>query len=314
MTPSSGGRSRPLLRVGFIGLGAMGLAMAHNVAAAGFPLRGFDVDQARLCMLEEWNAEPCLSSRDVAAKSNIVITMLPDSASIRNVLVGEAGVLEGASPGLIVIEMSSSSAQLVKDLEEVLSPAGVKIIDAPVSGAPQHAAARQLSIMCGGDAQVIERCLPVLRAMGTDVVRIGDLGSAKAAKMVNNMLVTLNLLSAVEVLAFAERAGLDSRNVIQMIRNGMGWSKIFDYHVDSAAGRSKAYADQHIWLIKDLGLLLEEAEAMQAGMPMASRAQQVLVEARDMAGGVENMGAVMSYFDSVTGAKPYVSDACGPGS
>ena len=138
-------------------------------------------------------------------------------------------------------------------------------------------------------------------ALGNKVVRTGDAGSARLAKFVNNMLVTLSMLSSMEILAWARRAGADPDAMVDVIRNGMAYSRVFDYHASSLSTRREDYLRQHIWLHKDLKLLLEEAEAMGSALPLTAQAKQLLHSARNMSGGAETIGALLSFFDTVAG-------------
>lgn len=288
------------MKVGFIGLGAMGLPMAHNICKAGFGLYGYDVRTEPLQTLQSWGASVCSSAGEVASQSDVVITMLPDSNSVEEVVLGQRGVVKAARQDMILIEMSTTSLATIHKVHRAMSDIKGHVLDAPVSGVPQTAEKAELSIMVGGDEETIEKCLPVLRAMGNRVIRTGEVGSARVAKFVNNMLVTVNMLSAMEILAWAQRAGVEHDGLVEVVKNSMSYSRVFDYHVSSLATREDDYLKQHIWLHKDLKLLLEEAEAMGSALPLAAQAKQLLHSARNMSGGAETIGALVAYFNAVT--------------
>lgn len=295
------------MKVGFIGLGAMGLPMARNVHRAGFALFGYDIRPEPLGVIRSWGATPCASADQLARECDVIISMLPDSDSVERAALGKGGVLESARTGLIFAEMSTTSLDTLRKVHKALSAAGCSVLDAPVSGVPDLAEKAELTIMVGGEEQTIEKCLPLMRAIGNKIVRTGGVGSARLAKFVNNMLVTINMLSSMEILAWARRAGADDEKLVEVVRNSMSFSRVFDYHAQSLATRREGYLQQHIWLHKDLKLLLEEAEAMGSALPMAAQAKQLLHSARNMAAGAETIGALLSYFETVAGGAAKVT-------
>lgn len=290
------------IKVGFIGLGAMGLPMARNVLKAGFTLCAYDVRTEPLQAIQPLGAKIVSSSNDVAAQSDMVITMLPDSNSVEAAVLGRKGVVEGAMPGLVLVEMSTTSIAIIQKINETLLRKDCYVLDAPVSGIPQTAETAQLSVMVGGDEQVLARCLPVLNSIGNKVIYTGPVGSARLAKFVNNMLVTINMLSTMEILAWARKMGAREEKLIEVIKNSMSYSRVFDYHVNSLATRKADYLKQHIWLHKDLTLLLEEAEATGSALPLAAQAKQLLHSARNLSNGEQTIEALFTYFNTVTGA------------
>lgn len=298
MTDSEGNQ----MKVGFIGLGAMGLPMAHNIIKAGFGLCAYDIRPEPLRAIQSLGAAIAASSGQVAARSDVVITMLPDSQSVEEVVLGQQGVAEVSRPGLVLVEMSTTSIGTIQKINQILSKKGCHVLDAPVSGIPQSADTAQLSIMVGGDEQVMARCLPLLQSIGNKVIFTGPVGSARMAKFVNNMLVTLNMLSTMEILAWARKMGAQEDKLIEVIKNSMSYSRVFEYHVNSLAARKTDYLNQHIWLHKDLKLLLEEAEATGSALPLAAQAKQLLHSAKNVSGGEETIGALLTYFNAVTGA------------
>jgi len=290
------------MKVGFIGLGAMGLPMTRNILKAGFALCAYDIRPEPLQAIQSLGATVAHTSGQVAAQSDVVITMLPDSNSVEEAILGKQGVVEGANPGLVLVEMSTTSIGTIQKINQILSKKDCFVLDAPVSGIPQSAETAQLSIMVGGDEQVMARCLPLLQSIGNKVIFTGPVGSARLAKFVNNMLVTMNMLSAMEILAWAHKMGAQDDKLIEVIKNSMSYSRVFEYHVDSLASRKADYLSQHIWLHKDLKLLLEEAESAGSALPLAAQAKQLLHSARNVSGGEETIGALLAYFNVVTGA------------
>lgn len=284
-------------RVGFVGLGAMGMAMARNLLKAGFQVAGYDVQQEPMDLLERDGGAPSDSPAHAAADAEVVITMLPHDDAVRSAVLGPQGVAEGLGQGCALIEMSTISVGLVKEIEQVLSGRGVAVLDAPVGGTPDIAAKGELIILVGGSEATLERCLPVLSAMGAHIMPVGVVGNGKLGKMANNMLVTVGLLSVMEVLAWAQKAGADIDLLAQALQILPASSTIMNFHLARMSSIPEQYRQQRIWFHKDIHLLLEEAEAMRAALPMTAQAKSILSAARNLEGGEETMGSLLAYYE-----------------
>ena len=284
-------------RVGFVGLGAMGIAMACNLLKAGFQVAGYDVQQEPMDLLKRDGGAPSDSPAHAAADAEAVITMLPDDDAVRSAVLGPQGVAEGLGQGCALIEMSTISVGLVKEIEQVLSGRGVAVLDAPVGGTPDIAAKGELTILVGGSEATLERCLPVLSAMGAHIMPVGVVGNGKLGKMANNMLVTVGLLSVMEILAWAQKAGADIDLLAQALRILPASSTMMNFHLARMSSIPEQYRQQRIWFHKDIHLLLEEAEAMRAALPMTAQAKSILSAARNLEGGEETMGSLLAYYE-----------------
>ncbi len=284
-------------RVGFVGLGAMGMAMARNLLKAGFQVAGYDVQQEPMDLLKRDGGAPSNSPAHAAADAEVVITMLPHDDAVRSAVLGPQGVAEGLGQGCALIEMSTISVGLVKEIEQVLSGRGVAVLDAPVGGTPDIAAKGELTILVGGSEATLERCLPVLSAMGAHIMPVGVVGNGKLGKMANNMLVTVGLLSVMEVLAWAQKAGADIDLLAQALQILPASSTIMNFHLARMSSIPEQYRQQRIWFHKDIHLLLEEAEAMRAALPMTAQAKSILSAARNLEGGEETMGSLLAYYE-----------------
>ena len=284
-------------RVGFVGLGAMGMAMARNLLKAGFQVAGYDVQQEPMDLLKRDGGAPSDSPAHAAADAEVVITMLPHDDAVRSAVLGPQGVAEGLGQGCALIEMSTISVGLVKEIEQVLSGRGVAVLDAPVGGTPDIAAKGELTILVGGSEATLERCLPVLSAMGAHIMPVGVVGNGKLGKMANNMLVTVGLLSVMEVLAWAQKAGADIDLLAQALQILPASSTMMNFHLARMSSIPEQYRQQRIWFHKDIHLLLEEAEAMRAALPMTAQAKSILSAARNLEGGEETMGSLLAYYE-----------------
>ncbi|MCL5019689.1 MAG: NAD(P)-binding domain-containing protein, partial [Patescibacteria group bacterium] len=170
-------------KIGFIGLGIMGKPMARNLMKAGYSLVVYDINPAPVEELAKEGAEKVNGSKEVAAKSDLVITMLPDSPDVETAILGKDGVLEGAKPGLIIVDMSSINPLVSQKIEKAVSVKGIKMLDAPVSGGEPKAIDGSLAIMVGGDKTLFNECKEILSAMGKSVVYVGALGAGGITKL-----------------------------------------------------------------------------------------------------------------------------------
>ena len=211
-------------RIGFIGLGIMGGAMSTNLLKTGFPLTVWNRTPEKMRPLLEAGAKPAKSPKEVAERSDIVIDMVTDSKDVEEVLLGREGVIHGARPGIIVVDMSTISPIVTKEIAKKLGEKGIRMLDAPVSGGDIGARNATLSIMVGGDAEAYEECLPVFQAMGKTITHIGGHGDGQVCKAVNQILVGVNVLGVAEALMFAHKAGVDMDKVLAAVSGGAAGS------------------------------------------------------------------------------------------
>ncbi|MDJ0269223.1 MAG: NAD(P)-dependent oxidoreductase [Aigarchaeota archaeon] len=210
--------------VGFIGLGLMGKPMAKRILSAGYRMVVHSRSSPPVEELANLGAEKASSPKEVAEKAEIIIMMLPDSPDVRKVVLGENGIAEGASPGSIVIDMSTVSPIVEVEIAEELRKKGVEYLDAPVTGSTMGAESGTLTIMVGGSKEAFERALPVLKTMGKNIVHMGGNGMGQMTKMCNQVAVSLNLLGTCEAILLASKAGLDPKKVIEVIGSGAAGS------------------------------------------------------------------------------------------
>src|SRR5437867_2787833 len=211
-------------RVGFIGLGIMGRPMAGHILEAGYPLTVHNRSRAKAEELASRGAGVAGSPAEVAATSEVVITMVSDSSDVEEVVAGPRGVLEGVRPGSIVVDMSTISPAVERRLEEKLRARGCALIDAPVSGGDVGAREATLAIMAGGEREAFERVRPVLKTMGSSITHCGPGGSGQVAKLCNQILVAVTLLGVSEALVFARKNGLDPDIMIRAVEKGAAGS------------------------------------------------------------------------------------------
>ena len=208
------------VRVGFIGLGIMGRPMALNVLRAGFPLTVWNRSRPGVDALVAAGAEAAPSAADVAARSQVVITMVTDAPDVEEVALGPEGIVRGARPGLTVIDMTTTSPAAARRLAAALASHGVAFLDAPVTGGDVGAREATLTIMVGGDAALLERHRPVLAAVGRRIVHCGPAGAGQAAKLCNQIMVALTNLGVSEALALAAKAGVAPETLLEAVSGG----------------------------------------------------------------------------------------------
>ncbi len=273
-------------RMGFVGLGIMGVPMARHLLDAGHPLAVWNRTTARMEPLVAAGAAAGESPADVAARSDITITMVSDSQDVEAVIAGRSGIIEGATPGSVVIDMSTISPATSRALAERLAEKDVQMLDAPVTGGVSGAENAALSIFVGGDTATFERCLPVFRVLGKAVTHMGSSGSGHTAKLANQILGAGCMIGVAESLVFASKAGLDLRKFLNAAKDGAGGSwhlanmgpLIFD------GDFSPGYMVRHHQ--KDLRLIHEVGGETGVSLPMAGLVQQ-LYRALQAAGGEE---------------------------
>jgi 3-hydroxyisobutyrate dehydrogenase len=264
-------------RIGFIGLGIMGLPMASNLLKAGYELNVFTRSQIKAKELLDSGAKWRQSPAKVAGESDIVITCLPDTPDVKYAMLGDSGVIAGGKPGLICIDMSTISPKVTVEIARALKENGIALLDCPVSGGEIGAIQAKLSIMAGGDEKVLEKAMPVLEKLGKQVTYCGPSGSGQKTKLVNQIMVVHTVMSMAEGLAFAERAGLDLKKTLEATSAGAAGSnslKVLGAKVVDGDYKPAFMIDLQQ---KDLRLVLEMADEMKQPLPGVSLIRQLLM-------------------------------------
>jgi 2-hydroxy-3-oxopropionate reductase len=264
------------LAVGFIGLGIMGLPMATNLLQAGHRLAVNTRTRSRAESLLEagaaWAAEPS----EVARRSDVVITMLPDSPDVAAVVDGEAGLLAGARAGTTWIDMSSISPSVAKRLADRAAEHGVDCLDAPVSGGEIAAVSGSLTIMVGGPEAVFVRCRPLLECMGSTVRRVGDAGAGQVAKVCNQMIVGITIAAVAESLVLGAKAGVDPAMIREALLGGFAQSRVLDVHGQRMLEGSFAPGFRVDLHAKDMANAMDSARSYGASAPLSALVGQLM--------------------------------------
>ena len=252
--------------IGFIGLGIMGRGMVRNLLKAGFAVRVWNRTAKRMEPLVEAGATAGSSPADVAAQSDVIITCVSDTPDVRDVILGENSVIEGARAGSLVIDMSTISPKVTREVAAALKERGVHMLDAPISGGSEGAAKGTLSIMVGGDAKQVERVMPAFRAMGKTITHVGGNGAGQTVKLVNQILVVINMLAVGEALLFAQAGELDLDKTLAAVTQGAAGSWMLSNRGPQVIERDWRPGFTIDLQQKDLRLVLEAADQM--GVPL----------------------------------------------
>jgi 3-hydroxyisobutyrate dehydrogenase-like beta-hydroxyacid dehydrogenase len=266
--------------LGFAGLGVMGRPMAGHLAAAGHALTLYDVApgiaQHVAASLEPARAHVAASPAELAARSDIVVTMVPNGAVVQELACGDDGLLRGFRPGSLLLDTSSSEPWLTEATGRLLAAAGVAMVDAPVSGAQWGAEAAELVFMCGGAAADIERVRPLLDRMGKAVFHLGPLGAGHAMKCINNLVTALNFVAVSEGLAIGKRHGLDPAAMVDVLDESTGMSWISRTHVRQRV-ISRSFDDPFklALMLKDIGIAMQLARSAEVPAPLSALGQEL---------------------------------------
>jgi 3-hydroxyisobutyrate dehydrogenase len=252
-------------RIGFIGLGIMGRGMARNLLKAGFDLRVWNRTASRMDDLVAQGAVAADSPADLASSRDVIITCVSDTPDVEAVILGDSGVIHGVQPGALVIDMSTISPKTTREIMEKLAEINVHMLDAPISGGSEGAARGTLSIMVGGDPDQFERALPVFQAMGKAITHVGGHGAGQTVKLVNQILVVINMLGVSEALLFAQAGGLDLGKTLDAVSQGAAGSWMLSNRGPQVMERDWRPGFTIDLQQKDLRLVLAAADEM--GIP-----------------------------------------------
>lgn len=288
-------------QIGFIGLGIMGKPMVRNLLKAGYAVTVCDWKDAAKALAVD-SAAFADSPREVARRSDVVITMLPDSPQVSQVVAGKNGILEGAQKGTTVIDMSTISPATARELTELCRVKGVDFLDAPVSGGESGAIAATLSIMVGGGEEAFERCLPVLRTLGKNVVHMGASGAGQSAKLCNQVIASLNLLAMSEGLMLAAKSGLEMEKLLSVVSAGAAGSWMLSNLGPRILQGDLEPGFKVRLMQKDLRLALAAAADLSLPLPGAALVHQLYRSVEAAGRGEKGMQALVTAIETLSGS------------
>jgi 3-hydroxyisobutyrate dehydrogenase len=255
-------------KLGFIGLGIMGRGMARNLLKAGYPVRVWNRTPSKIQELATEGAVTASSPADLAAQCDIIFICVSDTPDVQAVVLGENGVMAGARPGSLVVDMSTISPHATRELAATLQAGGVAMLDAPVSGGSEGAARGTLTIMVGGPGEQVQRALPYFQAMGKTITHVGDHGAGQMVKLVNQILVVVTMLGVSEALLFAKAGGLDLEKTLAAVSGGAAGSWMLSNRGPQVIRRDWRPGFTIDLQQKDVRLVLAEADRL--GVPVVA--------------------------------------------
>jgi 2-hydroxy-3-oxopropionate reductase len=293
-----------MANLGFIGLGSMGAPMAANLLAAGHALAVHARRPEAMEPLVAAGAAACASPRDVAARSDVIFTMVTDTGAVEEVALGSDGIVAGARPGSVLIDHSTIPPSGARRIATSLRTHGIHMLDAPVSGGCAGARAATLSIMVGGDEDVFDRSRPLLESLGTTVVYIGGAGAGQVAKACNQICIVVNQLGAAEALLLAERSGVDFDRVKRALMGGFAASRILDVQAPKMMSRRFEGQIESRLHHKDILIALEMARELGARLPASSLAANLLTRLQEAGGAKLDSAAVFTILEQASRQEP----------
>ena len=259
--------STPSVTVAFIGLGAMGSHMVRHLLAAGHTVRAFVRRPEAAEAARAMGAEPFFTPAEAARGASVVFTNVTSSEDVREVLLGEQGVIHGAAPGTVCVDHSTISPVVTREIAAALAERGLEALDCPVSGGTMAAASGKLTIMVGGKLEVLERVLPLLELLGTTITHIGDNGAGQVAKLCNQIAQVVNIEGIAEAMRFASAQNVDTGRVLQAMSTGMAGSRMLDLMGPKMVSRNFAAGIEARLHDKDFGLARAIAEEIGLDLP-----------------------------------------------
>ncbi|HHV18910.1 MAG TPA: NAD(P)-dependent oxidoreductase [Thermoanaerobacterales bacterium] len=282
--------------IGFIGTGVMGKSMAKNLIKAGHRVIVYNRTKAKAQELIEMGAGWKDTAAEVAGKANVIITMVGYPKDVKEIYLGEEGIIQNARPGSYLIDMTTSSPKLAKEIYEIAKTKGLYALDAPVSGGDVGAREARLSIMVGGEPEVFEKVLPIFEIMGKNILLQGDAGAGQYTKMCNQIAIAPNMMGVCEAIAYAKKAGLDPKSVLKSIESGAAGSWSLSNYVPRMlmGDFEPGFYIKHF--IKDMRIAMESAKEMGLKTPGLELALSIYEELADQ--GEENCGtqALFKYY------------------
>ena len=286
-------------KVGFIGLGIMGGPMAHNLIEAGYDLVVYNRPSEKAEELAAEGAEVVDSYKEVAEQCDVIITMLPDSPQVEEVLAGEGGVFEAVREGTLIVDMSTISPVVTRGLAEQAEERGVSMVDAPVSGGDLGAQQGTLSIMAGGSAEDFSRAEPLFEVVGKVATHVGEVGAGQTVKACNQIVVALNITAVSEALVLGSKAGVEPRNIIDALSGGLAGSNVMDAKAEKFVNHDFDPGFRIELHHKDLGIALAAGREYGVSLPVTAIVDQMLESLKAKGRGNRDHSALLTLIEDL---------------
>jgi 2-hydroxy-3-oxopropionate reductase len=291
------------MRIGFIGLGIMGKPMAKNLLKAGHTLVVYDIVEAPVQELVAAGATAGSSPKDVAARNDLIITMLPNSPHVKKAVLGESGVIEGAKKGSVLVDMSSIAPLASREVAAELAKKGIEMLDAPVSGGEPKAIDGTLAIMVGGKEAVFEKVKDVLLKMGASAVLCGDIGAGNVTKLANQIIVALNIAAMSEAFVLATKAGVDPERVFNAIKGGLAGSTVLNAKAPMVLEGNYKPGFRIELHIKDLQNALDTAHETGTPIPLTSQIMEIMQALKVDGKQKDDHGGIIQFYEKLADVK-----------
>ncbi|MCE5287160.1 MAG: 2-hydroxy-3-oxopropionate reductase [Pelosinus sp.] len=287
------------MKIGFIGLGIMGKPMAKNLIKAGYELVVMNRSQASVEELVKLGAKGAKTAKEVAEQSEVIITMLPNSPQVKEVVLGANGVIEGGKKGAVVIDMSSIAPLVSREIAAALQEKGIEMMDAPVSGGEPKAIDGTISVMVGGKQEVFDKYYDVMKAMAGSVVRTGEVGAGNFTKLANQVIVAINIAAVSEALTLASKAGVEPELVYQAIRGGLAGSTVLDAKAPMMMDRNFKPGFRINLHIKDLNNVLETSHGVGVPLPLTAAVMEMMQSLKVDGYEMEDHSSLVKYYEKM---------------
>jgi 2-hydroxy-3-oxopropionate reductase len=291
------------MEIGFIGLGIMGKPMSKNLIKAGYKIAVYDIVKEAVKEVVSAGAKEGSSPKDVASKCGIIITMLPNSPHVKNVALGKDGIIEGAKPGTIVVDMSSIAPLASKEIAAALKEKGIEMIDAPVSGGEPKAIDGTLAIMVGGKEELFNKVKDILLKMGSSAVLCGEIGAGNVTKLANQMIVALNIAAMSEAYVLATKAGVDPEKVFNAIKGGLAGSTVLNAKSPMVLEGNYKPGFRIELHIKDLQNTLDTAHDIGSPIPLTSVVMEIMQALKVDGKAKEDHSGIIQFYEKLAGVK-----------
>ncbi len=292
-----------MLNVGYIGLGIMGKSIARNIMKAGFPIVVHNRSRASVQELVSEGAQEAFSPAEVTARTDIIFTNLPDSPDVEEVVLGREGIIETARSGQVYVDNSTIKPAVARSIAAQLAKKGVEALDAPVSGGDIGARDATLTIMVGGSESALEIAMPVFRAIGRTITRVGEAGAGQVAKAANQIMVAAQMAAMGELLIFSQKAGVDPKKVIDAIKGGAAQCWALDVKPSRLFSGNRKPGFKAYMQAKDMNIVLETAREYGIPLPATVQNTQLFEAMVQMGMGELDNSAVIGVIEVLAGAK-----------
>lgn len=289
------------MKLGFIGLGIMGKPMSKNLLKAGYELTVYDMNTAAVDEVVAAGAKKATSCKEVAENSDVIITMVPNSPQVKEVVLGKGGIVEGMKAGTIIVDMSSINPIASREICEEVEKNGGFMIDAPVSGGEPKAIDGTLSVMCGGREEIFDKVKDILAVMSSSVTLCGSIGAGNTTKLANQIVVAVNIAAVSEALMLGKKAGVDPEIIYKAIRGGLAGSTVMDAKAPMMIEGNFKPGFRINLHIKDLNNVIDTAHNVGAPLPLSSSVMEMMQWLRKEGKDTLDHSAIAKYYEHIAG-------------